>query len=57
MEWANVVVHWDAIRSPAMLEQKSWRLDRRVKTGDGVTREFHVHHFVHKDKQADHIEG
>ena len=57
MEWANVVVHWDAIRSPAMLEQKSWRLDRRVKTGDGITREFHVHHFVHKDKQADYIEG
>lgn len=56
MEWANVVVHWDAIRSPAMLEQKSWRLDRRVKPTNNVTLEFKAHHFVHMAKQTDHID-
>ena len=40
------MVHWDAIKSPAMICQKTWRLDRRVSDWDSVTRDFTSYHFV-----------
>ena len=54
MEWATHVVHWDATKSPAMIEQKNWRLDRRLPThNEVVSPTFTVHHFVpESDVQA-----
>lgn len=47
MEWATHVVHWDATKSPAMIEQKNWRLDRRLPNqNEIVSLRFTVHHFI-----------
>ena len=47
MEWATHVVHWDATKSPAMIEQKNWRLDRRLPiNNEVVSSTFKVHHFI-----------
>jgi hypothetical protein len=51
MEWATVMVHWDAIKSPAMIAQKSWRLDRRIAHWEHVTREFTSYHFIKEGTQ------
>lgn len=57
MEWATVMVHWDAIKSPAMICQKTWRLDRRVSEWDSVTRDFTSYHFVKRGTESDYISG
>ena len=33
MEWATTMVHWDAIKSPAMICQKTWRLEEEFRIG------------------------
>ena len=55
MEWATIMVHWDAIKSPAMICQKTWRLDRRVSDWDSVTRDFTSYHFVKRGTEGDYI--
>ena len=31
MAWATTLVHWDLHPNPQRLEQRTWRLDRRLK--------------------------
>ena len=35
MAWATTLVHWDLHPNPQKLEQRTWRLDRRLRA-DGM---------------------
>ena len=45
MEWASTLVHWDPHPNPQTMEQRTWRLDRRLPDNNTSVREsYHVVH-------------
>ena len=49
MAWATTLVHWDLHPTPQKLEQRTWRLDRRLRA-DGMNRTtYTVVSFQHDD--------
>ena len=45
MEWATTLIHWDLNTNPQRLEQRTWRLDRRI-SNDATTAEYRVIHML-----------
>jgi hypothetical protein len=48
MEWASTLVHWDLNPNPQRMEQRTWRLDRRISS-DSTRRHYSVLHMVCDD--------
>jgi len=48
MEWATTLVHWDLNTNPQRLEQRTWRLDRRISK-DTTKTEYRVAHMPLND--------
>ena len=42
MAWASNLVHWDIHTNPQRMEQRTWRVDRRMVAGKGVKPSYHV---------------
>tara|TARA_B110001452_G_scaffold219181_1_gene191139 strand:- start:13 stop:3051 length:3039 start_codon:yes stop_codon:yes gene_type:complete len=48
MEWASTLVHWDLNPNPQRMEQRTWRLDRRISS-DSTRRHYSVIHMICDD--------
>ena len=46
MPWATLMLHWDLHPNPQRMEQRAWRLDRRIRDGERITKEFSIVHMV-----------
>jgi hypothetical protein len=42
MEWATNLVHWDMHTNPQRMEQRTWRLDRRIREGSKTSSEYKI---------------
>ena len=42
MPWASNLIHWDLNPNPQRLEQRTWRLDRRMRDGQRISKEYRV---------------
>ena len=54
MPWATYLVHWDPHTNPQRMEQRTWRLDRRLRDDDNHCREYTVLH-VHYENHPVHL--
>jgi hypothetical protein len=42
MAWASNMVHWDIHTNPQRMEQRTWRVDRRIKQGSSIKPTYRV---------------
>ena len=42
MAWASNLIHWDLNPNPQRLEQRTWRLDRRIRQGQKIKKRYKV---------------
>ena len=42
MAWASNMVHWDIHTNPQRMEQRTWRVDRRIKHGSSIKPTYRV---------------
>jgi len=42
MEWATNLVHWDMHTNPQRMEQRTWRLDRRIRDNSKTSRNYNI---------------
>lgn len=42
MAWASNMVHWDIHTNPQRMEQRTWRVDRRIKYGSSIKPTYRV---------------
>ena len=42
MEWATNLVHWDMHTNPQRMEQRTWRLDRRMRNNSKTSRNYKI---------------
>lgn len=58
MEWASILVHWDPHPNPQTMEQRTWRLDRRLPDNNTSVREsYQVVHLHTNHAFFEHYSG
>ena len=48
MEWASTLVHWDLNPNPQRMEQRTWRLDRRISS-QSTRKHYSIIHMICED--------